>query len=196
MNFLKDKRDRLKSQMKDQKGLTMIELMFVLLVIAIIIGVVVGIGNNSADKARETGVRSDLKNFTDVSELYISGEVGKGITGSFLAEELDRAGIMSRKDPWKNTYNVVVEGDDAGYAKVVTTSNGKDGNLSKVKDNYIGTSYYYDGKTARCTTGFNKNEVDTIEETFGAQEADFVCGADLKGITGSADLGAVEVVTP
>lgn len=200
MNYLKKKRESLKAQMGNQKGLTMIELMFVLLVIAIIIAVVVGIGNNSADKARETGVRSDMKNFLDTAEIYLATEVGEDTTYVGLLKDLDDAGVKDKKDPWKQDYEVGLEQDPSeSVSRATYISSGKDAKLgltvvepvdpdtnrvfttpvpAEVKDNYTGVVYYQDGKTARCTVGFEKNEIDTVTQVFGEQ-TDWTCGEDV-----------------
>lgn len=199
MEFLKSKVSNIRTKMQEkvgnQKGLTMIELMFVLLVIAIIIAVIVGVGSNGTDKARETGVKSDFKAFSDASEMYLVQEVGKKLTISGFNGEIDAqfavteatpgagTGESVKEDPWKTPYTVSVNSIDTSAktaASVVIESGGKTGG-----DDFTAAVYYFDGKSARCTYSSTDEEaedaVNTVNSVFPSATFDIKtdCGKEL-----------------
>jgi prepilin-type N-terminal cleavage/methylation domain-containing protein len=193
MNFLKTKLDNMKAKMGNEKGLTMMELMFVLLIIAIIIAVIVGVGGRGTDKARETGVKSDFKAFSDASEMYLVQEAGIGIDRLGLNDEIDAqfavddtTGDSVKVDPWKVAYNVTVTPIDTAAteaASIVVKSTGKTGG-----DDFTAAVYYYDGKSARCTNslaGDADDAVNTVNSVFPTATFDI-----------ATDCGSTLVVTP
>lgn len=168
------------------RGLTVIEIMFILLIMSIIVSVMVGIGNSSANKAREAGVRSDIKNYLDLSEIYLTSDLGFDMSPEEFNSNLSSFGDKDIIDPWKNLYNISFEnGSTPNSAKITFITPGKNSEITydsfgrvDSSKNFMGVSYYHEGRIARCTLGFGNNEVNTVYHVFNTPDL-WVCGDSI-----------------
>lgn len=181
-----------------QRGLTLLELLGVIVIIAILAAVLITRINASMDKARETGIKNDFRAFTLATETALQESTGVTADGNTLEEwvineNLDPAmtfkadGETEKKvDPWKNTYTITfaqatdpasATGTSANDALIAVTSAGKDKTVGTA-DDFAMYTYLYQGQVSTCTVGYSGDKNQTTE-------------LDLTG-----DCGTAVTVTP
>lgn len=169
---------------KGQRGLTLLEMLGVIVIIAILAAVLITRINASMDKGRETGIKNDFRAFTLATETVLqesngASDNGETVRAWMLNENLDAAlqfgGDLSsaKQDPWKGQYSVAfakatdptatADGTAVNDAVIVVTSTGKD-TTAGTADDYKLYTYLYKGQVSTCTVGYTggKNQVSDI----------------------------------
>ncbi|MFI3228137.1 MAG: type II secretion system protein [Clostridia bacterium] len=143
------------NQMKKRKGMTLIEIMVVLVIIAILsVAVFIG-GNTYINKSRETSVREDFGSFEIAIQTMMlenNKYATNGIDGAhedlvklmnvYLADELHITGTSNsdtfsvKEDAWSNQYKVVFNADATNTEfKIHIISYGTDSITSQTAEN-------------------------------------------------------------
>lgn len=178
-----------------EKGLTLIEILAVVVLIGLIILFLISRVNAAGDKTNELGVKTDLRNFQVAAEQVMRDTSAYKLDASGNEASLDdedlnslldtglqfETGKSKKLDPWGTAYQVEYYNADNGNVGTVNgsgyiqvTSLGKDKTIST--DDILLATYYYEGMVSSCTSGFkgNKNLVaDAFELTAG-------CGTNVQ----------------
>lgn len=162
-----------------EKGFTLLETLIVALIIGILTVTLIPQVNNFFIKSKETGIRTDFKDFQTSSESYLRETRGYNINISELNKYLDKehkvtidGSIMNTTsvDPWDKHYEV-----EFAPGKIEFASFGKEDDSSVKR--YKIVTYYHSGVVDSCTYGFEKHNKQLTN--FENLSTDFVCGEAL-----------------
>jgi type II secretory pathway pseudopilin PulG len=177
-----------------EDGLTLIEILAVVVLLGLIILFLITRVNSAGDKTNEMGVKTDFRTFQVASEQTLRDTTGfknddtgaaVSLDDAMLNELLDKGlqfatGVSAKKDPWGTSYTVkysqatdpTATATANGDALIVITSNGKDKVVGN--DDVFMATYYNDGTVSTCTKGYTGNK-DLVADAF-----------DLSGACGTA----------
>lgn len=100
---------------KNQKGVTLVEMMTVIVIIAILFIILMPNLSNAFDKAKVTGVKSDLKGYETSLMSYLMRSPGEEKTINKINKHIDRKfkfeaeGVSTRENPFDQPYELTVE---------------------------------------------------------------------------------------
>ncbi len=124
------------NQLKDERGLTLVELLVVVVILGIIAAIAVVAIGGIIENSKKDAMVSDAKQMVSAAKLYVaSNEVSNGavirFVGAPVTGELDaRNMIDTMKDPFGATYNngvvYVLKGSDNKYTYQVWLDGTKD----------------------------------------------------------------------
>lgn len=126
--------------MKRKKGLTLVEILVVILIIAILIVALLPRVTAALDKAKETQIRTDFRNFSLAAESVLREDAG--FSGVPL---MDSAG-KTLKTIGEQYWNV-----GANITEAVTTAATQ--SLIKAMNRYLETNYQFETDTTKATFG-------------------------------------------
>jgi type II secretory pathway pseudopilin PulG len=167
-------------KLQNNKGLTLIELLAIVVILGILIAASLSYVNNSFDKARGADVQHVFENYRDNATILLQDAASKPVTLDDFNAALDPAlkitattpaikmvGTSATKsDPWNHPYRVAIHVVTFAVAnvnvpaqtQVVISSDGKDG-VKGTSDDFYQVVYYSEGNTDTATKGFNKNDI-------------------------------------
>ncbi|QUP86315.1 prepilin-type N-terminal cleavage/methylation domain-containing protein [Exiguobacterium sp. PFWT01] len=116
-------------QLKDERGLTLVELLVVVVILGIIAAIAVVAIGGIIENSKKDAMVADAKQMVSAAKLYVaSNEVGNGAVIRFVGDvgsgELDAKNMIdTMKDPFGDTYSdgvvyVVKDGDNKYTYKV------------------------------------------------------------------------------
>lgn len=140
----------LKNLSKAKKGLTLVEILVVILIIAILITALIPRVTSALDKAKETQIRTDFRNFSLAAESVLREYAG--FNGVPLIDASGKNLKTIGEQFWNNSTNVQEEGTKVTvggkeYKAAVTQS------LIKAVNRYLETSYQFDTNINNATFG-------------------------------------------
>lgn len=107
---------------KKKKGFTLVELLIVIVIIGILFAVLISRVDFATDKARETGVKADMRSYQTAIEQVFREQAGykPGTDGADLKAQLngcldsklkltavtEDGGTITAKDPWGTAYTI------------------------------------------------------------------------------------------
>ncbi|GAB6447479.1 hypothetical protein bcgnr5369_15130 [Bacillus cereus] len=165
--------NKFKQLFKNQKGFTLVEILVVIVIIGILFVLLLPRLDFANDKARQSGVKTDLRAFQTAAEGYLKETAGQNISQDGLNTYLDKAlqipktgtsgnslvvaaaaavANSAEKDPWGTAYVVEMRKPTATTAQVVIKSAGKKANTALPE--FFGATYYKDGVVESCTAKF------------------------------------------
>lgn len=116
---------------RSQNGFTLVEILIVLAIISLLFLLIIPEVNGAVLKARETGVKTDFRDFQTATESLMRETLGKSLTQEKLNHYLDKhheiiddgTGLLQTKskDPWHNSCAVEITN-----GKVLFYSGGKE----------------------------------------------------------------------
>ncbi|MEJ1518115.1 prepilin-type N-terminal cleavage/methylation domain-containing protein [Bacillus cereus] len=165
--------NKFKQSFKNQKGFTLVEILVVIVIIGILFVLLLPRLDFANDKARQSGVKTDLRAFQTAAEGYLKETAGQNISQSGLNTYLDKAlqnptasttvistavvaGDSSEKDPWGTAYKIEMKKPSTTTAQVIIKSAGKKANIAAPE--YFGATYYKDGVVESCTAKFGGSQ--------------------------------------
>lgn len=144
-------------QLKDERGLTLVELLVVVVILGIIAAIAVVAIGGIIENSKKDAMVADAKQMVSAAKLYVaSNEVGNGTVIRFVGDKAESEAnganmVDTMKDPFGSTYNngvvYVTKGTDNKYTYKVWLDGAKD----------IGTAATVDGTVA--SNGLNKDAV-------------------------------------
>lgn len=167
--------NKFKQLFKNQKGFTLVEILVVIVIIGILFVLLLPRLDFANDKARQSGVKSDLRAFQTAAEGYLKETAGQNISQTGLNTYLDKAlqnptatntpiattaaavaGDSSEKDPWGTAYKIEMRKPTATTAQIVIKVAGKKATIGTPE--FYGATYYKDGVVESCTNKFGGNQ--------------------------------------
>jgi general secretion pathway protein G len=136
----------MKSKRKASRGMTLIEILVVLVLIGIVLGIVGGNFIGKGEKAKADAARIEIGQISQALDLY-KLELGRYPTSQEGLQALITApaGVNNwngpywksnsvPKDPWKNEYHYIAPGTKGPYEIVSLGADGKEGGEGADKD--------------------------------------------------------------
>ncbi|MCU7668044.1 prepilin-type N-terminal cleavage/methylation domain-containing protein [Bacillus thuringiensis] len=162
--------NKFKQLFKDQKGFTLVEILVVIVIIGILFVLLLPRLDFANDKARQSGVKTDIRSFQTAAEGYLKESAGQNLSQDGLNQYLDKAlqiptsttpigspGVSvnsNGKDPWGTQYKVEILKAAPTTAQIIYYSYGKTG--SGV--DFIGATYYKQGTVDSCVARFGSTQ--------------------------------------
>ncbi|PDZ97078.1 hypothetical protein CON36_19620 [Bacillus cereus] len=164
--------NKFKQLFKNQKGFTLVEILVVIVIIGILFVLLLPRLDFANDKARQSGVKKDFREFQTAAEGYLKESAGQNLTQDGLNQYLDK-GVQvptsstaiatgaaavsvasSGKDPWGTQYKIEIQKPTATTAQIIYYSYGKTGSGI----DYIGATYYKQGTVDSCVARFGSTQ--------------------------------------
>lgn len=162
--------NKFKQSFKNQKGFTLVEILVVIVIIGILFVLLLPRLDFANDKARQSGVKTDLRGFQTAAEGYLKETAGQNLTQEGLNQYLDKALQIptsqtvigstvasvnsNKKDPWGTVYKVEIQKPSPTTAQIVYYSNGKTGSGI----DFLGATYYRQGLIESCIARFGSTQ--------------------------------------
>ncbi len=167
-----------------KKAFTLVEILVVIAVIGILFTVFIPKIDFASDKAKETGVKSDLRSYILSAEQVMREHSGLGFVGSssqlkdvvaqlnlYLDDTMDftDAGKSDMDDPWNQPYEVHVAATaGTNNGKILFETGGKNQAIDGIND-YAALVTYKDGVIRSATAGFSSNIGAILESSSGSE---------------------------
>ncbi len=156
-----------------KKAFTLVEILVVIAVIGILFTVFIPKIDFANDKAKETGVKSDLRSYILSAEQVMREHSGLGfvtdgnetaeVTGQlnlYLDDTMDfdsATALSAMDDPWNESYKVTVSAEAGkNNGKILFETGGKNQTIDG-KNDYAALVTFTDGVIESATAGFSSN---------------------------------------